>query len=73
MSAAAAGYSAHQRRIASLLTRVQQALDAHATKAAARPLDWGFAGDLGAFESQLHSLLAMLGALTPEEHERYGF
>lgn len=64
---AATAYAYQQGLALSRLKRLQQALDAHQAKAAARPRDWGFHGDVEGFNQKLIEALAALGALTPEE------
>lgn len=50
---ALAAYHAAAGRIQALLGRLQADLDAHAKTAAAKPENWGYAGDLGRVESVL--------------------
>lgn len=50
---ALAAYHAAAGRIQALLGRLQADLDAHAKTAAAKPENWGYAGDLGRVEAAL--------------------
>ena len=64
---AATAYAYQQGLALNRITRLQQAVDAHQAKAAARPRDWGFHGDVEALNQKLLEALATLGALTPAE------
>lgn len=57
MTTAHTQYQAHQARIQSLTQQLQAKLASHSTKAAARPQDWGYAGDLGHVEARLQELV----------------
>ena len=58
---AAEAYAGRANRVRALLGCVEDALEAHAQRAATSPNDWGFAGDLGAAEELLKRALAQLG------------
>ena len=58
---AAQAYARRADRLRAVLGCVEDALDAHAAKAAASPGDWGFAGDLAEAEALLKRVLAHLG------------
>jgi hypothetical protein len=57
MTAAQTQYKAHQGRIQALTQQLQAKLASHATKAATKPQDWGYAGDLGHVEARLQELV----------------
>lgn len=56
--AAQSQYKAHQANIRSLIQRLEAQLAEHATRASARPADWGYAGDLGYIETKLQELVS---------------
>ena len=58
---AANAYARRANRVRAVLGCVEDALDAHAAKAAASPGDWGLAGDLVEAEALLKRALARLG------------
>ena len=58
---AAEAYGRRADRLRAVLGCVEDALDAHAARAAGAPGDWGFAGDLAEAESLLKRVLAQLG------------
>lgn len=64
---AAQVYAARTNDIARLLDVLQMELEAHATKAAACPGDWGFAGDLGAARHDLIKVVSRMSGQTTEE------
>lgn len=54
-------YSHRQARVKALLASIGAAVEAHATKAAGQPDNWGFAGDIGSVECALQELLEGFG------------
>ena len=62
---APAAYARRHRRLTALLGCLEDALEAHARNADARPRDWGPAGDLGAAEPLIVRALGCLGG--PDE------
>ena len=71
MKTLATAYAEHQALNQELLKRLEAALASHAAAAAAKPKNWGHLGDLDATAGRLIEALGSLGALTPEEHEKY--
>ncbi|WP_309682761.1 hypothetical protein [Polaromonas sp.] len=66
-----AAYNERQARADSLLRRLSQALEHHASAAIAKPDMWGFAGDLAAVNEKLMEVLGTLGALTDDERANH--
>lgn len=58
---AAQAYATRQANVIEILDRLQAALQAHGARAAAKPGDWGFSGDLSAVQCTLAQALANLG------------
>jgi hypothetical protein len=58
VTTALTAYQAHQAQIQALVQQLQAHLASHASKAAATPCDWGYAGDLGHVEIKLQELVA---------------
>lgn len=71
MKTLATAYAEHHAFNQELLKRLETALASHAAAAAAKPKNWGHLGDLDATAGRLIEALGCLGALTPEEHEKY--
>lgn len=57
MTTAQAQYQARQVRIQALVVKLQSTLASHGTKAASKPRDWGYAGDLSHAEARLQELV----------------
>ena len=60
---AADAYRQHRNDIAAVTDLIEQELKVHAERAAAKPKDWGFAGDLAAVKHRLILALAMLSGI----------
>lgn len=58
---AAASYAANRAEAQDLLKRIAARLDHHEKQQAARPKDWGYAGDLARINEGLAEILANLG------------
>jgi hypothetical protein len=71
MTAALADYAARKAQAQSLIERLSTALEAHQVKASQNPTNWGYAGDLGAFNSELINALDRVGGLTASEREQH--
>lgn len=61
MTSPATTYAARSANIDALIERLQAARQAHAQRAAGRPNDWGFAGDMGHIEQRLAELVESMG------------
>ncbi len=59
-STALEAYQARQANISILLAALNDRLAAHSEKAASKPRNWGFAGDLGSAQEELERIVAML-------------
>ncbi len=57
---AAQRYADHRRDVAVLMDCVQMELDHHAGRAAGKPNDWGYAGDLGRIRELMKDILRSL-------------
>ncbi|SDD55608.1 hypothetical protein SAMN05192589_107105 [Paracidovorax valerianellae] len=57
---AAGSYKARQANISILMAALIDGLDAHAARAAARPFDYGFSGDLYNVQRRLEEMVASL-------------
>jgi hypothetical protein len=57
---AAEAYESNRRDIILLVDLLKAELDRHAERAAAKPRDWGFAGDLGSVRRRIMEVLASL-------------
>ena len=71
MTEAMNDYAAKKAQAKSLIERLSIALQAHEVKASERPTNWGYAGDLGAFNNELVNALDRVGSLTASEREQY--
>jgi hypothetical protein len=71
MTAALADYATRKAQAQSLIKRLTTALEAHHAKASQNPTNWGYAGDLGALNSELINALDRVGGLTASEREQY--
>ena len=66
---AAEAYEANRRDIILLADLLKAELERHAERAAAKPGDWGFAGDLGSVRRRIIEVLASLSGHTAAEIE----
>ena len=57
---AAERYADQRGDIAVLMDCIQMELDAHAERAAAKPTDWGFVGDMGRVRESMREVLQTL-------------
>jgi len=57
---AAQRYADHRRDVAVLMDCIQMELDHHAARAAEKPDDWGYAGDLGRVRESMKDILRSL-------------
>lgn len=57
MSTARSEYLARQARIQDLIQQLQKSMTSHNTKAAGKPRDWGYTGDLAHAEARLQELV----------------
>ena len=57
---AAEAYEANRKDIILLVDLLKAELDRHAERAAAKPRDWGLAGDLGSVRRRIIEVLASL-------------
>jgi len=57
---AAERYADHRRDVAVLMDCIQMELDDHAGRAAEKPNDWGYAGDLGRIRESMKDILRSL-------------
>ena len=57
---AAEAYDSNRHDIILLVDLLKAELDHHAERAAAKPRDWGFAGDLGSVRRRIMEVLASL-------------
>lgn len=71
MTAALTDYADRKAQAKSLIQRLSTALEAHQAKANESPRNWGYANDLGAFNSELINALDRVGGLTASERELY--
>ncbi len=71
MTAALADYVTRKAQAQSLIERLSTALEAHQVKASQSPKNWGYSGDLGAFNNELVNALDRVGGLTASEREQY--
>ena len=71
MTNAMKDYAARKAEAESLITRLTSALEAHHAKANERTTNWGYAGDLGAFNKGLIHALDRVGGLTAAERQQH--
>lgn len=71
MTTAFADFATRKAQANSLIERLATALDVHQAKASQNPTNWGYAGDLGAFNSELINALDRVGGLTPSDRQQY--
>lgn len=71
MTAAQRDYADRKAQAQSLIERLSTALQTHQVKASNNPTNWGYAGDLGAFNSELIHALDRVGGLTASERALY--
>lgn len=71
MTDAMKNYAAKKSQAQNLIERLTAALQIHEAKASERPTNWGYAGDLGAFNTELINALDRVGGLTAAERELY--
>lgn len=57
---AAERYADQRNDIAVLMDCVQMEIDAHAERAAAKPTDWGYVGDMGRIRESMRDILQTL-------------
>ena len=57
---AAERYADQRNDIAVLMDCVQMEIDAHAERAAAKPTDWGYVGDMGRIRESMRGILQTL-------------
>jgi len=57
---AAERYADQRHDVAILMDCIQMELDAHARRAAAKPTDWGFVGDMGRIREAMREILQAL-------------
>ena len=57
---AAERYADQRKDIAVLMDCIQMEMDAHAERAAAKPTDWGYVGDMGRIRESMRDILQTL-------------